>query len=159
MNSKDHPTPKDGWDITALTALFSSDPEELGDVDVDVKGDVLFITLKERGGLVVSMVPSGDQVLASVLLVEESAVPRQGEFNKAALELHKAIPLSTFGITTISDVTWYEMFGALSTRCSSNDLVEEVSVLATNASDAAEWIEEWQQKYDPFADRNKGEAA
>ena len=87
MHAKNFPTPEAGWDIAALTALFASDPDELGDVDVDVDGDVVFVTIKEKGGLVVSMTASGDQVLASVLLVEEQEVPRTDEFNKAALTL------------------------------------------------------------------------
>ena len=147
MSKKEFPTPSGGWDIAALTALFASDPDDLGDVDVGVDGDVLFVTIKERGDLVVSLMPSGDQVLASVLLTEEAAVPQSDRFNKAALELHKAIPLSTFGLTKVDARAWYELFGSLSTRCSADDLVEEVVVLATNAAEAAKWIEEWTEQY------------
>lgn len=159
MKSNEYPTPAAGWDVAALTALFASDPERLGDVDVEVEGDILFITIKERGDLVVSMVPSGDQVLASVLLIEEAEVPQTDKFNKAALELHKAIPLSTFGLTSINGSTWYELFGSLSTSCSADDLVEEVDVLAINAAEAAEWIQEWKDKYDVFPKDKEGEAA
>jgi len=159
MHSINFPTPDGGWDIAALTALFASDPDELGDVDVDVENEVLFITIKEKGDLVVSMTPSGDQVLASVLLIEENEVPNANAFNKAALTLHKAIPLSTFGLTTVGDGTWYELFGSLSVRCGADDLVEEVAVLATNAAEAAEWITEWKEKYDPFREDRKGEQA
>ena len=159
MHAKNFPTPEGGWDIAALTALFASDPDELGDVDVDVESDVLFITIKEKGGLVVSMTPSGDQVLASVLLIEENEVPRADEFNKAALTLHKAIPLSTFGLTQVGDQTWYELFGSLSVRCGADDLVEEVAVLANNAGEAAKWITEWKNDYDVFPGTDKGEAA
>lgn len=159
MTSNEHPTPNEGWNIAALTALFASDPDRLGDVDVEVQGDVLFVTIKERGDLVVSMVPSGDQVLASVLLIEEAEIPQAEKFNRAALELHKAIPLSTFGITEIASKSWYEMFGSLSTTCSADDLVEEVDVLAINAAEAAEWIEEWKAKYDAFPGESKGEDA
>lgn len=159
MHAKNFPTPEAGWDIAALTALFASDPDELGDVDVDVDGDVVFVTIKEKGGLVVSMTASGDQVLASVLLIEEQEVPRTDEFNKAALTLHKAIPLSTFGLTRVGEQNWYELFGSLSVKCGADDLVEEVAVLATNAADAAEWITEWKAKYDVFPAEDKGEAA
>ena len=159
MHAKNFPTPEGGWDIAAMTALFASDPDELGDVDVDVGNDVLFITIKEKGGLVISMTPSGDQVLASVLLIEENEVPRSADFNKEALTLHKAIPLSTFGLTKVGDATWYELFGSLSVRCGADDLVEEVAVLATNAADAAEWITEWKDKYDTFPAEKEGEAA
>lgn len=159
MHADNFPTPHEGWDIATLTALFASDPKELGDVDVDVEGEVIFITIKEKGDLVVSMTPSGNQVLASVLLVEETQVPRSSEFNRAALSLHKAIPLSTFGIVKVGDTDWYELFGSLSVRCAADDLVEEVAVLATNAAQAAEWISEWKEKYDAFPDNEKGEEA
>lgn len=159
MHAANFPVPEGGWNIAALTALFASDPDELGDVDVDVEGDVLFITIKERGNLVVTMVPSGDQVLASVLLVEEAEVPHSDKFNRAALELHKAIPLSTFGLTTVDGQVWYELFGSLSTTCSADDLVEEVNVLAINAGEAAKWIQEWKNTYDAIPSDNQGEAA
>ena len=159
MKSNEYPTPAAGWDVAALTALFASDPERLGDVDVEVEGDVLFITIKERGDLVVSMIPSGDQVLASVLLVEEFEVPHADKFNKAALELHKAIPLSTFGLTNVNGQTWYELFGSLSTSCSADDLVEEVDVLAINAGESAKWIQEWKNTYDAIPADKEGEVA
>ncbi len=139
------PVPSGGWDLASLTALFASDPEALGDVDVDVAAgsDVLQIALKERGGLVVLMVAAGDQILCSALLIEADAVPNRPGFERTLLSVHKLIPLSNFGITTIDGAEWYELFGALSARSSAAELVEEVAVLAANAADAAEWILEW----------------
>jgi hypothetical protein len=57
--------------------------------------------------------------------------------------MHKLIPLSSFGITTVGRDDWYELFGALSARSNADALVQEVAVLATNAVEAAEWIGEW----------------
>lgn len=141
----DWPVPSGGWDLASLTALFASDPEALGDVDVDVPSgsDVLQITLKERGGLVVLMVASGEQVACSVLLVEASAIPNRTGFERTLLSVHKLIPLSNFGITTVDGAEWFELFGGLSARSSADQMVEEVAVLAANAGDAAEWITEW----------------
>lgn len=146
MNAE-HPTPQNGWDIASLTALFASDPASLGDVDVDIKDDVLFVTVKEKGDLVVSIVAAEDQLRASILLVEESQVPASAEFNRALLTLHKAIPLSTFGITTVDNASWYELFGALSSSCSADNVVEEVVALVANAGETAEWLSEWGQQH------------
>lgn len=134
-----------GWEIASLTGLFASDPEALGDVDVTVEpgSDVLRVTLKERGDLDVLMTVSGDQVLCSVLLTPCDAVPARAQFERRVLSMHKLIPLSSFGITTVGTEDWYELFGALSARSDAEALVQEVAVLATNAVEAAEWIGEW----------------
>lgn len=143
--SDDWPVPPGGWDIASLTSLFASDPEELGDVDVSVEpgSDVLRITLKERGGLDVLMVASGEQILCSALLTPCESVPQRTHFERRALSVHKLIPLSNFGIAQIDGTEWYELFGALSSRSTAETLVEEVAVLAANAVEAAEWIGEW----------------
>lgn len=137
--------PAGGWEIASLTGLFASDPEALGDVDVTVEpgSDVLRVTLKERGDLDVLMTVSGDQVLCSVLLTPCDAVPARAQFERRVLSMHKLIPLSSFGITTVGTEDWYELFGALSARSDAEALVQEVAVLATNAVEAAEWIGEW----------------
>jgi uncharacterized protein len=137
--------PAGGWEIASLTGLFASDPEALGDVDVTVEpsSDVLRVTLKERGDLDVLMTVSGDQVLCSVLLTPCDAVPARSQFERRVLSMHKLIPLSSFGITTVGRDDWYELFGALSARSNADALVQEVAVLATNAVEAAEWIGEW----------------
>ena len=141
----DWPVPAGGWDLASLTELFASDPDALGDVDVDVSegSDVLQITIKERGGLSVLMAASGEQILCSVLLVKASEIPNSTAFNHQILSVHKLIPLSNFGITSIAGAEWYELFGSLSARSGAEALVEEVSVLADNAANAAEWISEW----------------
>jgi uncharacterized protein YjfI (DUF2170 family) len=137
--------PSNGWDLASLTELFAADPEALGDVDVDVGdgSDVLQITIKERGGLSVLMASSGEQILCSCLLVAAERIPNRAGFERTLLSVHKLIPLSNFGITTVDGAEWYELFGNLSSRSDADALVEEVAVLAGNAVDAAEWISEW----------------
>ncbi|MCQ0987705.1 YjfI family protein [Jiella marina] len=133
------------WNLASLTELFASDPEALGDVDVTIveTGDVIRVTLKEKGDLDVLVTASGDQVLASVILAPADTVPRRDEFERMILSTHKLVPLSTFGIVTIDGKEWYELFGSLSARSSAHAMVEEVAVLAANAVDAADMIEEW----------------
>lgn len=143
--TKEWPVPAGGWNIAALTELFASDPDAIGDVDVAVEpgSDVLRVTLKERGDLDVLMTVSGEQVLCSVLLTPCDTLPTRSLFERRLLAVHKLIPLSSFGITTLGETEWYELFGALSAQSDAGALVQEVAVLATNAVEAAEWIGEW----------------
>ena len=138
-------TPAEGWTLASLTELFASDPEALGDVDVDVAEgtDVLRVTLKEKGGLDILVVAAGEQVLASAMLVEADRVPKREEFNGFLLATHKLVPLSTFGITTAGGKEWYELFGSLSSYSLAESVVEEVATLAINAVEAAEMVSEW----------------
>lgn len=134
------------WTLTTLTRLFAADPEALGDVDVIVpeQGDVICVTLKEKGDLNVFVALSGERdVLVSVILVPCKDVPNREAFERMALKTHKLVPLSSFGITTIDGEEWYELFGSLSARSRAETVVEEVAVLAANAVDAARMIEEW----------------
>jgi uncharacterized protein len=135
------------WNLTSLTRLFASDPDPLGDVDVTVPsdGDVICVTLKEKGDLDVFVTMSGERdILASVMLVRCADIPHRERFERMVLKTHKFVPLSSFGITTIDGEEWYELFGSLSARSSAETVVEEVAVLAANAVDAAAMIQEWQ---------------
>lgn len=136
----------DTWNLTTLTQLFASDPEALGDVDVHVppEGNVLFVTLKEKGDLDVFVTMSGERdILASVILTPCKDIPNREAFERMVLKTHKLVPLSSFGITQIDGEEWYELFGSLSARSSAETIVEEVAVLAANAVDAAGMITEW----------------
>ncbi len=135
--------PTGGWTLTSLTGLFTADPEPLGDVDVAVEGDALRITIKDRGGLDLLIAASGEQVLASVLMLPADEVPDRAGFERMLLTIHKLIPLSTFGITRVDGRDWYELFGSLSSHSDTAAIVQEVAVLAGNAVDAAEWVQEW----------------
>ncbi|MEX6506735.1 YjfI family protein [Jiella sp. M17.18] len=137
--------PSASWNLTSLTELFASDPEPLGDVDVTIveTGDVIRVTLKERGDLDVLVAPGGDQILASVILAPAASIPRREAFDRMILSTHKLVPLSTFGIVTINGEEWYELFGSLSAHSKADTIIEEVAVLAANAVDAADMIERW----------------
>ena len=135
--------PTGGWTLTSLTGLFAADPEPLGDVDVAVEGHALRVTMKDRGGLDVLIAASGEQVLASVLMLPADEVPDRAGFERMLLTIHKLIPLSTFGITQVDGRDWYELFGSLSSHSDTAAMVQEVAVLAGNAVDAAEWVQEW----------------
>lgn len=133
------------WNLNSLTELFASDPAALGDVDVTIppEGDVLCVTIKEKGFLDVFVTSGGDQVMASVMLAPASSVPNREAFERLILKTHKLVPLSTFGISIINGEEWYELFGSLSAQSSAEVVIEEVAVLVSNAEDAAHLIEEW----------------
>lgn len=135
--------PTGGWTLSSLTELFAADPEALGNVDVTVEGDALRVTVTERGGLDVLIAASGDQVLASVLMLPADDVPNRAAFERTLLTVHKLIPLSTFGLTRVDGRDWFELFGSLSAHSDPAAMVLEVSVLAANAVEAAEWVSEW----------------
>lgn len=134
------------WTLTTLARLFAADPPALGDVDVTVpeQGDVVCVTIKERGDLDVFVAVSGDRdILASVVLAPCKDIPNREAFERMVLKTHKFVPLSSFGITTIDGEEWYELFGSLSAHSPADTVVEEVAILAANAVDAAGMIEEW----------------
>jgi len=134
------------WNLTSLTRLFAADPEALGDVDVNVpsQGDVICVTLKEKGDLDVFVTVSGERdILASVVLAPCQSIPNREAFERMVLKTHKFVPLSSFGITTMDGEEWYELFGSLSAKSPAEMVVEEVAILAANAVDAAGMIQEW----------------
>ncbi|OWV72343.1 hypothetical protein ATY77_00415 [Rhizobium sp. R634] len=136
------------WTLTTLTRLFAADPEPLGDVDVSVpdQGDVICVTLKEKGDLDVFVTVSGERdILVSAVLLPCKDVPKREAFERMVLKTHKFVPLSSFGITTIGGEEWYELFGSLSARSRADTIVEEVAILAANAVDAARMVEEWKK--------------
>ncbi|MBC2808219.1 DUF2170 family protein, partial (plasmid) [Rhizobium ruizarguesonis] len=101
------------WNLTTLTRLFAADPDALGDVDVAVpeQGDVICVTLKEKGDLDVFVAVSGERdILVSAVLVPCKDVPNREAFERMVLKTHKFVPLSSFGITTIDGEEWYELF-------------------------------------------------
>ncbi|MBB3952587.1 DUF2170 family protein [Aureimonas jatrophae] len=132
------------WNLASLTELFAADPPALGDVDVSIEGDVLRVTIKEKGNLDVFVVAGGDHILVSVLLVAAAAVSRREAFDRLCLRTHKLVPLSTFGLTVVNGEEWYELFGSLSARSAAEVVIEEVAVLVANAHDAAVLIQDWQ---------------
>lgn len=136
------------WTLTTLTRLFAADPDPLGDVDVSVpdQGDVICVTLKEKGDLDVFVTVSGERdILVSAVLLPCKDVPKREAFERMVLKTHKFVPLSSFGITTIGGEEWYELFGSLSARSRADTIVEEVAILAANAVDAAGMVEEWKK--------------
>ena len=80
----------------------------------------------------------GDQMLGSTLLWKRSEEADPRAFEEKALRMHKFLPLSTIGITTLGGEDWYELFGALSAGSTLDNVVLELTFLVQNALDLAE---------------------
>ncbi|MGF1605596.1 MAG: YjfI family protein [Rhodothalassiaceae bacterium] len=96
------------------------------------------VTLQLYGDLDVYVSVEGDQILASVLLWPVAEQEDPDAFNRMILSLHKTLPLSTFGITSVQGEAYYELFGALSAGSVLASVVTEIRTLAANAIDVVE---------------------
>lgn len=127
------------WTVPDLTdALngFFEDGEAVLSPTAD--GESLIVSFPNKGDLTVTMTISGAQILASTLLWSRTDEANTAAFEEHALRMHKFLPLSTFGITTIDGQDWYELFGALSASSSLEDVGLELRTLAHNAVDVAD---------------------
>jgi uncharacterized protein len=63
-------------------------------------------------------------------------------FNEFLLKAQKLVPLSNFGITTVSDRDYYEIFGEISCKTTLQTVIIELRMLAENAIKAASDLRE-----------------
>jgi uncharacterized protein YjfI (DUF2170 family) len=68
--------------------------------------------------------------------------PDQAAFNVFLLKAQKLVPLSNFGITTVSDRDYYEIFGEISCKTTLQTVIIELRMLAENAIKAASDLRE-----------------
>ena len=128
-----------GWTITslksALEGAFDEDEATLSELQ---GGAALQVRFPDHGDLEVTVTVAGEQLLASTLLWPRASQAAPTNFEEHALRIHKFLPLSTFGITTVDGEDWYELFGALSANATLEDVLMELQRLAQNAVDVAE---------------------
>lgn len=129
------------WTTEELyTALSSS---ELG---IDGSGTIeliegvdptIHITMHDYGDLPVFLTVSGEQIIVESILWAMSEVNDIQGFNDAILRTHKYFPLSTVSLDNMADGSdYYQMFGALSSTSSLENILFEVDVLANNVIQA-----------------------
>jgi uncharacterized protein YjfI (DUF2170 family) len=99
---------------------------------------VLQITMHEFGDLPIFLSIGGEQIVVSALLWPVDEQPDRHAFNEFLLKAQKLVPLSNFGITTVSERDYYEIFGELSCRTTLQTVLIELRTLAENAIRAAE---------------------
>jgi uncharacterized protein YjfI (DUF2170 family) len=99
---------------------------------------VLQITMHEFGDLPIYLSIGGEQIVVSALLWPVDEQQDRHAFNEFLLKAQKLVPLSNFGITSVSDRDYYEIFGELSCRTTMQTVLIELRTLAENAIRAAE---------------------
>lgn len=128
------------WTVRSLkTALDDAAREGEALVARVVEGadPVLLVTMADAGDLEIFISVSDQQIAASVLLWPVDEQEDRHAFNEFLLKAQKLVPLSNFGITTVADRDFYELFGELATTSSIKDILIELRTLADNAIEAA----------------------
>lgn len=98
---------------------------------------VLLVTMHEYGDLPVYVSAGHEQIVVSVMLWPVDEQEDRHAFNEFLLKAQKLVPLSNFGITTVSGRDYYELFGEIAAKTSLQTMVIELRTLAENAIDAA----------------------
>ena len=99
---------------------------------------VLQITMNEFGDLPIFLSVGSEQIVVSALLWPVDEQDNQAAFNVFLLKAQKLVPLSNFGITTVAERDYYEIFGELSCKTTLQTVVIELRMLAENAIRAAD---------------------
>ena len=103
---------------------------------------VLQITMNEFGDLPIFLSVGSEQIVVSALLWPVDEQEHQAAFNVFLLKAQKLVPLSNFGITTVAERDYYEIFGELSCKTTLQTVVIELRMLAENAIRAADELRE-----------------
>lgn len=129
------------WTVQSLHAALETTPNRRpGEFKLRiVEGDepVLVVTMCEFGDLEVFVSASDEQVAASVLLWPVDEQADRHAFNEFLLKSQKIVPLSNFGISTVGERDYYELFGELATTTPIDPILIELRTLAENAIEAA----------------------
>ena len=130
------------WSVSSLAEALSDsrllrDGEMVARV-LEGSEPVLQITMNEVGDLPIYLSVGSEQIVVSALLWPVDEQDNQAAFNVFLLKAQKLVPLSNFGITTVADRDYYEIFGELSCKTTLQTVVIELRMLAENAIRAAD---------------------
>ena len=130
------------WSVSSLAEALS-DSKLLRDGELVARvlegsEPVLQITMNEFGDLPIYLSVGSEQIVVSALLWPVDEQANQAAFNVFLLKAQKLVPLSNFGITTVADRDYYEIFGELSCKTTLQTVVIELRMLADNAIRAAD---------------------
>ena len=132
------PTP---WTPQALKAALDAAPElsegELTTRFVEGDEPILVVVMHDFGDLEVFVSAGQQQISASVLLWPVDEQEDRAAFNEFLLKAQKIVPLSNFGISTVGERDYYELFGELATSSDLGSIITELRTLAVNAIEAA----------------------
>jgi len=116
------------WDLAGIESLF----KEHDDFVVTREENCLLIA--DQDGIDAWLAISGEQILVETLLFASSEVKDKAALDHEILTTHMLFPLTTVGISTISDEEYYVAFGALSAQSKSESIVIEVETLFQNVA-------------------------
>jgi uncharacterized protein YjfI (DUF2170 family) len=126
------------WTVRSLqTALSDGLSDAMTARVVEGADPILLVTMHDYGDLEIFVSVSDQQIAASVLLWPVDEQEDRHAFNEFLLKAQKLVPLSNFGIGTVGDRDYYELFGELAPSSSLDDILIELRVLAENAIEAA----------------------
>jgi len=126
------------WTVRSLqTALADGLSDAMTARVVEGADPILLVTMHEQGDLEIFVSVSDQQIAASVLLWPVDEQEDRHAFNEFLLKAQKLVPLSNFGIGTVGERDYYELFGELAPSSSLDDILIELRVLAENAIEAA----------------------
>lgn len=129
------------WTVPGLRdALVESTLVREGELTAQViegAEPVLLVTMHEYGDLPVYVSVGPVQMVVSVILWPVDEQKDQAAFNVFLLKAQKIVPLSNFGISTVDNRDYYELFGEIAAKTSLQTVLIELRTLAGNAIDAA----------------------
>jgi len=126
------------WTVRSLkTGLDDGFSDAMTARVVEGADPILLVTMHDHGDLEIFVSVSDQQIAASVLLWPVDEQKDAAAFNEFLLKAQKLVPLSNFGISTVGERDYYELFGELATTSSLDDILIELRVLAENAIEAA----------------------
>ena len=131
------------WTVRSLkTALSDGFSDAMTARVVEGADPILLVTMHEQGDLEIYVSVSDQQIAASVLLWPVDEQKDRHAFNEFLLKAQKLVPLSNFGITTVSGRDYYELFGELACKTTLQTVLIELRTLAENAIRAASDLRE-----------------
>ncbi|MBK8187322.1 MAG: YjfI family protein [Cellvibrio sp.] len=128
-------------DALAKADLFVSGRAELE--LIDGVEPVVHVVMNEYGDLPLFLTVSGEQILVEAMLWSATDVKDVVAFNETVLRTHKYFPLSNISLDRIDGDDCYQMYGALSSASSVQDVVFEIEILASNVIQATQAYSEF----------------
>jgi uncharacterized protein YjfI (DUF2170 family) len=129
------------WTARNLKTALESAPQlaegELTARIMEGAEPILLVVMHEFGDLEIFVSAGEQQIAASALLWPVDEQEDRHAFNEFLLKAQKIVPLSNFGISTVGDRDFYELFGELATTTPLDTIVIELRTLAENAIGAA----------------------
>ena len=110
---------------------------------IDGIAPVLHLVMNEYGDLPLFLTVSGEQILVEAMLWSASDVKDVTMFNETVLRTHKYFPLSNISLDKVDGDNCYQMYGALSSASSLQDVVFEIEILASNVIQATQAYSEF----------------